>query len=282
MAAERSTLSTFLINALIVVVVAGLVAGVAAWFWGRRAARTYTLTYRLAREAADSPPGPGAAEEAARIMAERAERLGGKLNIFGVVARAAGPGAVRLQLRSRRTPEEVDQALAWLTMPGQVEFRLLHPRPDVLETTKPEQLPAEYEVLDYTSLHYILSRPGEIEPHAHPYAVEREPVLRVRELTDARLETSGWAKTVTLTFCFGPEDAGRLATLTALHAGREMAMLVDGRMILPPNQIEGPATGGALQAEGLFFLPVMRKFIACLDAGTMPAPLVEQERTVGR
>jgi preprotein translocase subunit SecD len=125
----------------------------------------------------------------------------------------------------------------------------------------------------YREKRYVLSRLSELKTVEHAFAVQTEPLLTVRRLADAQIRTEGKKKVVILTFTFEPEDAQRFAEATALHAGRRMAMLVDGEMFFPPKEIEGAVTSGVVQVQGYFHPPVLRRLVAVLNTGPLPADL---------
>jgi preprotein translocase subunit SecD len=186
--------------------------------------------------------------------------------------RALPPDRVRIVLRCRGNPEA---PLAWLTTPGHAEFRLLHPRDDALEAFGPDGLPEGYEVKTYRTFQFVLARLDERRAVETPYVVERRPLLVVDGFDGVSLHTGGRYKTVTLTFRFGGADAESFACLTALHAGRRMAMLIDGEMFFPPSQIDSVVAGGIVQVSGIFYAPPLRKLVKTLDCGSLPGRLVQ-------
>jgi len=165
-------------------------------------------------------------------------------------------------------------------MQGLVEFRLVHPDQDILEARGPQGLPSSYEVKVYRRRRYMLTRLNELETVEERYAVEREPILRVAEFEEVTMDTVGPQKRVVMTFRFGKDDAEAFGRLTALHAGRRMAMLIDGEMFFPPKEIEAAVTSGAVQVQGFFHIPPLRRLAAALDCGSLPAPLQEVSHTV--
>jgi preprotein translocase subunit SecD len=229
---------------------------------------TRTFVYRVV-------PPDGAADgdlpgEVAAVLSARLSALRSALKLGRSSVRPLPPDRVELRLRHR---DDFTQALSWLTMPGRVEFHLLHPDPHILESTPPDELPPGYELKVYRERRYILNRLGDLKIVEHQYAVEEEPILKIGRLAGADLETVGRKKAIVLTFTFGPEDAAAFGAVTALNAGRQMAMLVDGEMFFPPKEIESAVTDGRVQVQGYFLARPLRNLISVLQSGPLPARL---------
>jgi len=90
------------------------------------------------------------------------------------------------------------------------------------------------------------------------------------------VRTVGARSRVILTCSLSDRDAQALSTVTALNAGRDMAMLVDGEMFFPPQRIGGPVTGGTIRAEGFFQIRLLRRLALTLNAGSLPGRLAEE------
>ena len=260
MAAMRTAMAGYLRKVALgglVLIVCVAVSGL-LWAWLRT--QTAVFAYRVP---------PGKLQSTVEVLERRIELLRPGLRLGRSRAGAVPPDRLEITLRYRDDPRP---ALAWLTMPGRVEFRLLHPDEDVL--SEPGAAPPDgYETAVYREKRYILNRLGELKTVEHTFAVRDEPALAVERLAGAELMTVGKKKAVVLTFTFEPEDASRFARLTALHAGRRMAMLVDGEMYFPPKEIEAAVTSGQVQVQGYFYAPPLRRLVALLNAGPLPADL---------
>ena len=265
----QSVLGRYFLRALAVIVVAGLLFLLAGAAWSWHASRTYTVVYRL--EAPQRAPSPADLERTAALLTQRLGLLGRDFRLSHAAARAVAPDRVEVSFRARWAPNE---ALAWATMPCRVEFRLVHPHDPLPEG----QVPAGYEVKVYRDQQFLLSKPGDLQTVRHSYAVEQRPALVTEGVQEASIATSGMHKMAVLTFRFGPKDADAFASMTALNVGRKMAMLIDGEMFLPPKQIDGPITGGAVQISGYYQLPPLRKLVKVLNTGPLPGKLEEVSR----
>ncbi len=269
MSSTPSVLGRYLLRALAVIAAVGLLFVLASAAWSWRAARTYTVVYRL--EPPEGPPSPADLERTAAVLTQRLDLLEHDFHIGHPAARAVAPDSVEVSFRARSSP---DEALAWTTMPCRVEFRLVHPRDPLPEG----QVPAGYEVKVYRDQQFLLSKPGDLQTVRHAYALEQQPALVTNGVQEASIETSGLHKMAVLTFRFGPKDGDAFAAMTALNVGRKMAMLIDGEMFLPPKQIDGPITGGAVQISGYYQLPPLRKLVKMLNTGPLPGKLEEVSR----
>jgi len=269
MPSKGSALSRYLAKALGWLGLLGALFIAATAVWTVKATRTYTYQCRLVTPA--GVPDAQDLDDTVRVLSDRLKVMRRKLKLSSGRVSAEPPDAVRLELRARDEPVE---ALAWLLLPGHVELRLLHPVEDVIDQVGPEGLEARYEVRVHRSRHYVLSRPGDLETTETAYALERQPVLATDGFEEVSIQTVGLHKMAVLTFRFRPEDADDLARATALHAGRRMAMLIDGEMFFPPRKIPSAAQTPVMQAQGYFYMPPLRKLVQLLSCGSLPGRLV--------
>lgn len=207
-------------------------------------------------------------------LRERLDALSDSLKLSGGTVRTVSPDCVEIEFRSRHDPAV---AFTWLTMPGRVEFRLVHPVENVPAAGEQETLPDRYELKTYRGEHYRLSPPRRLEIVEQSYVLEREPALRIQGFQEVDVRTVGLHGRCVLTFHFREEDADRFADLTALHAGRRLAMLVDGEMFFPPAQIGSSVTEGVVQVDGYFNRGPLEKLGAVLGTGPLPGRLAKVE-----
>jgi preprotein translocase subunit SecD len=231
------------------------------------------------REYSLGPPGVEVAEpelrRAVEVLSARLEALRPEFKLASCSVQAVPPRRLRVQFRSSGDPLA---PLAWLAMQGKAEFRLLHPRDDILLEAGAGALPAQYEVKVYREKRTILTKLGRVKTVEHQYAVERKPVLTVSGFKAVEFAAVGARKNIVLTFRFDEPDAAAFGALTALHAGRRMAMLIDGAMFFPPKRIESAVTAGGAQVQGFFHIADVRRLAKVLDCGSLPAPLEEVAR----
>ena len=216
--------------------------------------------------------GPAELERAAEVLAARLEALRGEFKLSRRSVTALPPDRLEVRFRCAGDPTA---ALSWLTMQGRAEFRLVHPSDEMLAKVGPEGLPPDYEVKIYREKRFVLNRLGELKTVENPFAVQRDAVLTVGGFREVTFATVGRQSKVVLTFRFFEADAQAFSRVTALHAGRRMAMLIDGEMFFPPCRIESAVTEGSVQVEGFFHIPACRRLAKVLACGSLPAPLYE-------
>lgn len=274
MASRTSPLTRYMQRALLGLSVLICVVAVAGLLFNVSGTRTHRFRFRLVP--ADGRVSPADLERTSAIITARLKGLGGSLGARGGTARPVPPDAVEVQFdfapNERRGIQDI---LAWLTMQGRIEFRLLHPAPDSLED--PEDPPPGYETLTFRTLHYDLVRAPEMDAVQEQFVVEERPALQVGDLADISMHSTGLKQATVLTFHFREPDARAFARLTALHPGREMLMLVDGHIFFPPREIESAITGDSVQAHGFFYNPPLKKLVRVLRLGALPAPLERVE-----
>ncbi|NLW50609.1 MAG: hypothetical protein GXY85_07155 [Candidatus Brocadiaceae bacterium] len=262
--------SRFLLRSFAVTIggVCAIAVAAAVWTWATTV--THVVVYRL--ETPEAAPSPDALNRTVEIVSNRLKALRTDLELGRCAVRALPPDRLEFSVRCRQSP---DYALAWLAMQGRAEFRLRHPDAQVVDG--PERLPDGYEVKVYTERRHILTRLNELKAVPHHYAVLREPVMAVDGFRHVGFDTVGAQRAVLLTFEFHQEDERRFAAVTALHAGRQMAMLIDGEMFFPPAPIREAIAGGRVQIQGFFLKRPMRRLARLLECGSLPGRLVRVE-----
>ena len=246
-----------------------LAAGLLAAWAARRAhppSVRHSARFRL--DAGGRAPSAELLNATVAALNRRLDALEEPLGLDDAAARPLPPDGAEVTFSTRHEPAEV---LSWAVMPGRIEFRLLHPDPSIADGAR--SVPPGYETVAYTERQYRLSPPREVELVEHGYAVQERPVLVVDRLREVEFQAVGIHKLDVLTLYFGDDDGRQFARLTALHAGRTMAMLVDGEMFFPPKQIESAITDGAVQVEGYFHTAALEKLAAVLASGALPARL---------
>jgi len=272
MPAIQSARSRYLVKVLLRLGILGILFVLATAIWSVVSSHTYVYTYRL--ETPGGAPTEAQIAQTVQVLSARAGAMRRSLGLVRASVSALPPDRVEFRLRARSEPV---QALAWLTLSGRTEFRLLHPVSDILEVDGAENLPPEYEVKVYRHKQYVLSKPGDLETIEDGFAMEREPRLTVQGFEDVSIQMSGLHRLATLTFRLQPEDTETFARLTALNAGRRMAMLIDGEMFFPPATIDSTVRSGVVQVQGYYYMPPLRKLVALLNCGPLPGRLTPAE-----
>jgi len=269
-----SALSRYLRAVVLLGMLAGVVVGVFAAVWTAVRTETHVRRYRLT-SFDGGVPTPEEMAETVSVLEARLKGIGRSLQVSRCTVLAVPPDGIELTVRTPIRSNELELALAWLTMPGRVEFRLLdtpHPLPkDELDWPP---LAENCEVKTYRKQEYLLASPGDVATRHIRYVVRKDAGVLVGGLAGATLETIGIEKIVVLTFKLHPDDADGLARLTVMNLGHGMGMFVDGEMFVPPLLLEKAVTGGYVQMSGIFFLPPLRKLVKVLDTGALAGRLV--------
>ncbi len=284
MTQRSSSLSAYLFRAVGILSLGGLAFILAAALLTASKSRTHAFLLRLQPGAEPIPPA--ALEHTADVLSRRLAALGGRLDLIAPRAEARPPDTVSIRFTQRWTPDTqqaeraLASALAWLTMPARIEFRLVHPDQGLASDDGDQKPPDGYERKVYRARQYMLHRPGDVKTVEQPCLLRTEPLLALDGFRKVSIETTGLKKMAALTFELHQQDAQAFAAATALHVGRQMAMLIDGEMFLPPREIESAITGGSVQVQGYFFLPPLRNLVAVLNTGPLPCPLQQVRHTV--
>lgn len=112
------------------------------------------------------------------------------------------------------------------------------------------------------------------------YLVDRVPVITGRDLKNARRSLDYKTNTPDVSFTLKPEAAGRFQKETRENIGRELAIVLDNKVI------SAPVIQGAIydqgQITGHFTLEQAQDLAIKLRSGALPASLeYQEERTVG-
>lgn len=110
--------------------------------------------------------------------------------------------------------------------------------------------------------------------------LKRAPVVSGADLDDAQ-KAYGENNEPVVSFSFKPAGAKKFAKATRENVGRQLAIVLDGKIISAPV-INGPIPGGKGQITGNFTVESANDLALLLRSGALPAPLqVVEERVVG-
>jgi len=270
MARRQSNITRLLRRTAIAGGLACLAILAGAALWRRAHTVTHVVTYRLLPD--QGPVTKQQLTETSAIVEARLKELARAQRLAGCRVVATPQDSLLVTLRTHTDPAE---ALAWATMQGRAELALLHPDPDVVKALAPDEAPEGYRLATYLEKKYSLGRPGNLVTYEHTYLVRDEPLMRVERFASVRLDLVGLAKETILTFTFDERQRKDFEALTALNAGRRMAMFIDGKLFFPPKKIPSAISGGVVQVRGYFYNPPLRKLVGMLTAGTLPGRLEE-------
>jgi SecD/SecF fusion protein len=111
--------------------------------------------------------------------------------------------------------------------------------------------------------------------------VERRVIAQGGDLTDAQPAFDTQTNQPIVNFRFNVRGAQRFGQATTENLGRQLAIVLDNRVISAPT-IQSPITGGSGQISGSFTVEQVNNLAILLRSGALPAKLnIVEERTVG-
>jgi preprotein translocase subunit SecD len=167
-----------------------------------------------------------------------------------------------------------EQARGLLRKTGFLEFKLVldvAESDELLRARHSEGFPDETEV--------AFERDSETDRVVYAYLMRKTADLTGEFLNDARSSLDnrfGWI----VNFAFNAEGARRFRDLTAANKGKQLAILLDGRVRSAPTIQERIGARGIIR--GRFSSQEAAELAVILRAGSLPIPVkIEEERTVG-
>lgn len=125
----------------------------------------------------------------------------------------------------------------------------------------------------------IVTLPGQYPGES--YRLEQRVALEGKHIRDAQLGYDPQSGEPLVNFKLDREGAGRFGEMTRENIGRQLAIVLDNKVITAPV-IRGEIPSGSGQISGSFTAVEASDLALLLRAGALPAPLqVIEERTVG-
>lgn len=113
------------------------------------------------------------------------------------------------------------------------------------------------------------------------YILRRKVALSGERLTNATASFNSQRAEYVVTVQFDTQGARRFSRLTRDNVGKQMAIVLDGKVLSAPT-INEPIPGGSAEISGRFNARSSNDLALLLRAGALPAPLtVIEERSVG-
>lgn len=162
------------------------------------------------------------------------------------------------------------------------------PRQNVYAVQRVLQLPEVLRVIP-SDAEFLFSRDsfsgGDAE-YFRLYLVKKEPELLGEMLSDASVQVSSGGTSLNagapyVSMELNNEGAKIFGKVTGMNIGRELAIVLDGKVASAPV-IQSKITGGSAMIEGTFSMEEAKDLALILRAGALPAPLYAiTENTVG-
>jgi preprotein translocase subunit SecD len=204
-----------------------------------------------------------AVEQSIEIIRRRIDATGIK---EPTIARE-GTDRIVVELPGVGNPEHVKQLIG---KTAKLTFQLVDPSVTV-EEARAGHLPPGDEILPAAG--------GQTGAEEGAYVVRRRVIVGGGQLVDAQPTFEGNEPVVD--FRFDPEGARRFAEATRANVGKQLAIILDNKVISAPV-IKEPILGGTGVITGNFTVQSASDLALLLRAGALPAPItILEERTVG-
>jgi SecD/SecF fusion protein len=180
-------------------------------------------------------------------LAKAVEIIGDRVNGLGVtepVIRSVGEDRIEVLLpgvTSRDNPEVVNS----LKKPAQLAFRLVMQGTGPMEQLPPGEPPAGYEFLSTDD-----EDPRTGQSITRYYVVKRIPEMTGEGVESANVRVDEFGR-YQIHLSFNNTGAKQFAEVTTANVGRQLGIVLDGRLASAPN-INEPITGGSAQITGRF------------------------------
>ncbi len=163
--------------------------------------------------------------------------------------------------------DEKVKLLNLISMSAKLRFRLVHPNnmalvEEYLKNHAGFTAPLGYELLSTSEF-----RPGQA-PLLQHYFVENRWVMDGKGVRDAFPVRDQFGQRQ-ISLSFNPEGAARFAQVTTENVGRQLAIVLDGKLYCAPN-INEPITGGTASITGDFSDEECKNIADALVSGSFP------------
>ncbi len=163
--------------------------------------------------------------------------------------------------------DEKVKLLNLIAMSAKLRFRLVHPEnmklvEEYLQNPGNFTVPIGYELMKTSEF-----RPGKA-PEVHYYFVKYDWVMDGKGVRDAFPVRDQFGQRQ-ISLSFNPEGAARFAKVTTENVGRQLAIVLDGKLYCAPN-IKEPITGGNASISGSFSEEECKNISDALVSGSFP------------
>lgn len=170
-------------------------------------------------------------------------------------------GNNRISLALGRSGDEATGIVTQVIRPSRLELRL------VLENAPAKRPAKDTETLQEFSLN---AQTGQLESHA--YLVRKKPLLAGDLLNEARAAVDEMTGRPLIHLSFNDKGKALLAQATAAHIGRQLAVVVDGK-IISVARIQTTISWGQLQITGRFDQTAAQDIALALESNSLPVTL---------
>jgi len=180
-------------------------------------------------------------KHALSIISERVNGLG----VAEPVVRAVGDNRIEVQLPGVNTKDN-PEVLESVKKPARLDFRIVQQGTSgMMQPPPPGSIPPGYEVLSEDREDHAS---GQI--NTFYYIVKRVPEMSGQGVEDATARVDEFGR-YQIHLDFNEAGKKQFAEVTTANVGRQLAIVLDGRLSSAPN-INEPITGGSAQISGNF------------------------------
>ncbi|MEM7817176.1 MAG: hypothetical protein QXZ20_04645, partial [Candidatus Aenigmatarchaeota archaeon] len=192
------------------------------------------------------------------------EKIRQRIDSFGVKETSIqiyGKETILIQVPGRVDKEIVDK----LREVGKLEFKLVEDNVKKVEAAIKGYVHEGYELQNFKNTQILLFK---------------NAVLSGSDLKESSIGFDQYG-VPNVRLRFSPEGAKKFAKITEENVGKQLAILLDGKVVSAP-QIKEPILSGEAEITGEFSLDEARALSSVLNSGALPIPLeVEEERSIG-
>ncbi len=208
----------------------------------------------------------GARERALEIIRRRVDEFG----VSEPVIVPEGENRIVVQLPG---VTDRDRAYKLIGKTALLEFRLVSSDQDKIAEAQKGNPPIGYELAMMPASH-------DANSYKMPILVKSTPELTGAYLADAQPDFGGVYNEPQISIEFNGEGAKRFAQITEAYVGRQLAILLDGEVLMAP-QIKTVIPNGRGVITGNFTPTEVKDTALLLRAGALPAPVhIVEDRTV--
>jgi len=209
----------------------------------------------------------GARERALEIIRKRVDEFG----VSEPVIIPEGENRIVVQLPGITDRERARKLIGKTAL---LEFKLVSTDQEQIKNATEGNPPPEY------SLAYMPSERGGIQSYKIPILVKNKAELTGAYLADAQPEYGSAFNEPEISITFNPEGGKIFALVTERYVGRQLAILLDGEVLMAPV-IKTVIPNGRGVITGNFTMEEVRDTALLLRAGALPAPVkFIEDRTV--
>ncbi|MDD5070328.1 MAG: protein translocase subunit SecD, partial [Candidatus Omnitrophica bacterium] len=192
------------------------------------------------------------------------EKIRNRIDVYGVnepSIQLQGNNTILVQVPGKLDPNVVKK----LREVGKLEFKLVDANADNLAQAVSGQIPQGFELKQYNKDNIL---------------IEKETSLDGSTLLESFLGADQYGRSE-VRLRFTSEGSKQFAKVTEANVGRQLAIVLDGKVMSAPV-INEPILSGQAQISGSFSPEEARALISVLNSGALPVPLtLEEERSVG-